>query len=380
MALPRRRVLMVPVTGIAVAVAVAILLVNRDERPRDEGTPAPASTSLLFAEFGTNADRVFRAEARDPSVRSLVATIPHAPEWGINAAARPAGDLVAFTVLPATARPERDTPAELRVLDLADGRTRLLASDADLLTAPVFDRNGTHVVYRSDGELGTQTLVSVDLATGARRTVYELETTFGVYPVGFGADGRLLFASLSRGGTDLVRAGADGGPELVIHASDEVARDWQLSPDGKRIAFLVPQTQNERTVNRLRVVDLTTRSPLSVNSVQVPPAIEEYAPAWSPDGSAVTLGREAFPDARAGAVTYPLSGGTPSALAPPARGYDVPIDWSTDGQYLAVRSFDGMTTQDPGEESLVIVATSGGRMTVSAANEVLFLGWVASSG
>ncbi|HRC61987.1 MAG TPA: hypothetical protein PLX85_02035, partial [Dehalococcoidia bacterium] len=122
MALPRRRVLMVPVTGIAVAVAVAILLVNRDERPRDEGTPAPASTSLLFAEFGTNADRVFRAEARDPSVRSLVATIPHAPEWGINAAARPAGDLVAFTVLPATARPERDTPAELRVLDLADGR------------------------------------------------------------------------------------------------------------------------------------------------------------------------------------------------------------------------------------------------------------------
>ncbi|HRC62095.1 MAG TPA: hypothetical protein PLX85_02590 [Dehalococcoidia bacterium] len=58
----------------------------------------------------------------------------------------------------------------------------------------------------------------------------------------------------------------------------------------------------------------------------------------------------------------------------------MPIDWSTDGQYLAVRSFDGMTTQDPGEESLVIVATSGGRMTVSAANEVLFLGWVASSG
>lgn len=381
MALPRRLYLVVPVTGVAVAVAFAVIMLTRDERASDDTREAPAGVSLLFAEFGTNGDRVFRAQASDPSERALVATIPHAPEWGINPAAQAAGDLIAYTVLPPSAPPERETPAELRVLDAASGETRLLASDADLLTAPVVDREGTHVAYRSNRALGVQALVSVDLTTGARRTLYEVETAFGVYPVGFDSDGRLLFASLSRAGTELYRAGASGGVELVVHASDEVARDWQLSPDGRRVTFVAPTTENERIVQRVHVVDLVTRAPLPVGSEPASTAtVQEYGPVWRPDGTGITVGREPYPDARAAAVTYPLGDGTPEALAAPERGYDIPVSWSADGAYLAVRSFDGVSAQAPGDETLVVVARDGERRAVVAANELLFLGWVRGDG
>jgi hypothetical protein len=79
-------------------------------------------------------------------------------------------------------------------------------------------------------------------------------------------------------------------------------------------------------------------------------------------------------------VTYPIEGGTPSALAAPRQGYDVPAGWSADGEYLAVRSFDGMSAQQPGEETLVIVSREGERVPVVTATELLFLGWVTADG
>ncbi|MEZ4553083.1 MAG: hypothetical protein R3B59_04175 [Dehalococcoidia bacterium] len=379
MTLPRRLVLVVPVTGLAVAVAVALVMLTREEPAANGGAGAPTSderAALLVAEFGTDADRVFLARADDPSERTLLATISHAPDWGINPGAPATTDLVAYTVLPPGASPDRTSPAELYVLDTSTGETRLLAGDADLLTPPVMDRAGTAVAYRSNGDVGLQSLVSVDLDTGARRTLYQVETTFGVFPVGFEADGRLLFAALSRAGTELYRAtSADQPPELVVHASDEVARDWQLSPDGGSVSFLAPAIENERVVHRLQVVDLTDGTPVSVATARPPSAVEEFTPVWRPDGSGITVGREAYPDTSASAVTYPLGTGTPASLPAPARGYDVPAGWSADGDYLAVRSFDGVSAQDPGTETLVVVTLDGKRVTVTASSELLFLGW-----
>ncbi|MGE0227129.1 MAG: hypothetical protein AB7I38_01395 [Dehalococcoidia bacterium] len=379
MTLPRRLVLAVPVAGLAVAVAVAMVVLTREERPSNGAVAAPATTdgaALVVAEFGTNADRVFLADADDPDERTLLATIPHAPDWGINPGAPATTDLVVYTVLPPAAPPERGSPAELYVLDASTGETRLLAGDADLLTPPVMDGAGTTVAYRSNGDVGLQSLVSVDLATGARRTLYQVETTFGVFPVGFEADGHLVFAALSRAGTELYRAtSADHSPELVLHASDEVARDWQLSPDGESVSFLAPAIEDERVVHRLQVIDLTDGAAVSMATERPPSAVEEFAPVWRPDGSGITVGREAYPDAAAAAVTYPLGTGTPAPLPAPARGYDVPAGWSADGEYLAVRSFDGVSAGDPGTETLVVVTPDGARVTVTAASELLFLGW-----
>jgi hypothetical protein len=385
MALPPRRPFVVSVAGLLVVAAVATTVFVLARRDDNSGTADQAAaitgTTLVVAEFGTTADHIYRASAEDPSRRSLVATIDHAPEWGINPATRPAGARTAYTVLPADRPAARETPAELWLLDVATGEKTLLASDADLLTAPVFDRTGDHVVYRRNGEANQQALVSIDVGSGIARTLHSVETQFGVYPVGFASDGALLFADVSQQGTDLYRLTGGGDPQLVLHASDQVARDWEVSPDGMTISFVAPETHEERIVNRLQVVELNGTKRVSVPAAEVPATADQFSPIWRPDGEAITIGREAYPERTASAVTYPLDGSsTPESLATPVRGYDVPLSWSEDGQYLVARSYDGMTANDPGEESLVVIAPGGERRTVAAPTEVLFLGWLVARG
>lgn len=386
MTLSRRRSFVIPVAGFVALAAVTsavLLLRDREEDAPPEAVATPiAGAHLVFAEFGMTADHIYRASADDPEDRTLVTTIEHAPEWGINPAAHAAGSRTAYTVLAPDARPARETPAELRLLDVETGEQTLLASDADLLTVPVFDRTGQHVVYRSNGEAGRQSLVSVEIATGTRRTLHTVETQFGVYPVGFGRDGALLFADLSARGTELYRLAPDEGarPELLLHASEQVARDWEVSPDGMTISFVAPETREQRVVNRLQVVELDGTRRVPVPAAETPSTADQFSPVWRPDGSAITVGREAYPDETAPAVTYPLDGGSPQALATPPEGYDVPLSWSDDGKYLAARSYDGTTANQPGEESLVVIAPDGQRRTVDALTEVLFLGWVVGRG
>jgi hypothetical protein len=384
MALPPRRSFVVSVAGLLVVAAVAttlILLARRDDTSNPTGPAAALTgTTLVVAEFGTTADRIYRASAEEPSQRSLVATIDHAPEWGINPAARAVDTRTAYTVLPADRPAAGETPAELWLLDVQTGARTLLASDADLLTAPVFDRTGEHVVYRRNGEANEQSLVSVELSSGTARTLHTVETQFGIYPVGFASDGALLFADLSQRGTDLYRLIGSGDPELVLHASDQVARDWDVSPDGMTISFVAPETHDERIVNRLQVIELSGTKRVPVPAAEAPATADQFSPIWRPDGEAITVGREAYPERTASAVTYPLDGSTPQPLATPAQGYDVPLSWSEDGRYLVARSYDGTTANDPGEESLVVIAPGGERRTVDAPTEVLFLGWLVARG
>ena len=62
---------------------------------------------------------------------------------------------------------------------------------------------------------------------------------FTSLPIAFAPDGSAFyFATLNATGTDLYRVAPDGSAEsLIAHLSDEVARDWKLSPDGTRIAY-----------------------------------------------------------------------------------------------------------------------------------------------
>jgi hypothetical protein len=103
---------------------------------------------------------------------------------------------------------------------------------------------------------------------------------------------------------------------------------------------------------------------------------EHFAPVWTPDSGALTLGREAYPQERAAAVTVAVDGSASRALAAPPSGFDVPLGWSPDGRWLAARSFDGTTAQAPGSESMVVISESGRRHAVSGDAELIFLGWV----
>jgi len=394
MASPPRRLRLtaaVAVLSLLVLAALVLFVVGRGDdengdRPADDPRLHSGAPLVVLAEFGQGADEVFVAPADDPDDRTPVATVEHASGWGINPAPEMAGSLAVYTVLPPEVRPQRDSPAELWLLDVASGERTRLARDADLLASPVLARDGSTVVYRSS-DAGMQELVRIDIESRARRVLHSVRTEFGVFPVAVAPAsnstvGELLFSQISTGGTDLyavsLEGADDGEARHLLHASPQIARDWQLSPDGATLSYLAPEPVAERVVHRLHVVTLdgTGAQEQQPPIAGGPAAAEQYGPVWTPDGAALTVGREAAPAPTAAAVTLPLDEvRTPTVLAAPAAGFDVPLGWSPDGGTLAARSFDGRNSADPGAEQLTLIGVGGERRPITSRSELIFLGW-----
>lgn len=345
-------------------------------RMRSDNTPAnDLGARLIFAEFSTNADRVYIAPATDPAQRTTITTIDHVAEWGINPAIAPAGTTVAYTVLPTTTtNPRADSPAELWTLDVATGAKVRLAGDADLRVAPVFDAKGTKLVYRSSASGGKQSLIRIDLPAGTRRPLYEAETAFGMFPVGF-SQGTLVFATLSSTGTDFFSVLGGAPPTMLFHASDQLARDWRISPSGDALAYLAPVISAERVAYRLHVAKLTggATSPTRLGDGDT----EQYGSAWRPNGDAVTAGQQPAANGYASAQTLPVANGSSTTLTPPPRGFDQPLGWSTDGTALAARSFDGTSSAAPGRETTIVI-DAGQRRVVSGRGDIIYFGWMST--
>ncbi|MFA7248271.1 MAG: hypothetical protein WC273_01400 [Dehalococcoidia bacterium] len=333
--------------------------------------PTTGVPRVVFAAFGATSDVLFIAPATRPDERTVVDTVQHAEGWGINPG--PMFErLLAYNVVPAGAPAGRGAPSELWLLNVATGERTRLARDADLLVKPQFVADGKSILYRrTDGDL--QQVVRVDIDSLARTMIYEERTAFGVFPLGVDANGTLLFARLSNTGTDVLRKAGDASPVLAFHASDEIARDWQLSPDGKSLAFLAPLRRAERVVYRAAVVMIEGGKAVALPEGDA--SGEQYGPLWTPDGGSVAVGQEAASGA-ATPVVLLRAGGAPVPLATPARGFDVPVAWSAAGTYLAARTFDGQNSTNVGRESAVVIARSGERYPVSAPGEVILLGWL----
>ena len=370
------------VVALLAAVGASLVLLSTD----DEDATTGAEPRLVFAEFGLLADSIYVASPDALEDRDFVASVAHARGWAIMPAAEMAGALVAYTVLPTDVPPRRDEPAELWLLDVRSREQTRLAGDADLLAAPVFDRAGEALVYRRSNTDGTQELVRVDLASRARRTLLSRRTGFGLFPVALDRAGDALYIELSTGGTDLYRVAEGGSPQLLAHASDHVARDWRLSPDGATLSYLAPEISAERVVHRLRIIGVTAEagtpsSAPTMLAAEDGDALEgQLSPVWTPGGEALTVGIEAYPELSAAPVTLALDDAVAGAAGPllpaPAQGFDAPLGWSDDGRYLAARSFSGRDAFEPGLESLVVISPRGRRSTVLADSELIFIGWL----
>ena len=337
-------------------------LPNQLTEPVAPETPS-GEARLVFAEFGTNADAIYSAPATDPQDRTLVATVVHAAGWGLNPAPGIAGGRTSYTVLPPGATPSKESPAELWLLDVATGNQTRLARDADLLVSPVMRADGTMLAYRRTQAGGEQAIVKVDPQTHTRSVIHTDSSSFGIFPVGFDHSGAVLFSRLTASGTDLLRAGEDGEAEFIFHASDEIARDWRVSPGAEQVAYLAPELSGERWVHRVHVASLDGDR---VDAAELPAAAgEHYAPAWHP-GGALAVGARTAP--------LVLGGDGQLDLASSPVGFDVPLGWSIGGSYLSVRHFEGENSSASGHETLVVIGEDV-RTTISAPGELIFLGW-----
>jgi Tol biopolymer transport system component len=335
-----------------------------------------AGALIVYSEFGESADTLWAADSNDPSQRTQLGSVAHAPGFGIFPSVSPDGQRVAYTV--ATS----DLSAELWVLDIDTRDSRRLAEGVDLRATPVWSPDGGGVVAaRSSGTEGTPghtELLLVDLS-GNSKTLAAVDGG-GAYAIEFSPDGAwLYYASITATGTDLHRAASSGGAsEPVAHLSDGFARDFDLSPDGARLAYLA-ESPDTSAPFVTQVLDIASGA---VERPRVAAAGAQFRPLWSSDGSLTvgTLEDGASAGGTRRVAVGGAAGATDEPIDAPARGFDVPLAWSPDDTRLAVRAFSEPSLSDPGTSTVVIVGTDGGRRQLSDLSDVAVAGWIEAGG
>lgn len=332
-----------------------------------------AGQRLLVSEFGEGADTIVAIDPADPRIgRTEVARISHAPGYGIFAALSPDGDAIAYTALPAdTPRPAPDAPATAAIVE-DDGDVVTLATDIDLLIPPVWSPDGASIVVRkntpAENSAGRFELILLG-RDGSRSTVTSWSSA-AVFPIAFSPDGAALyFATLDETGVDLYSVAPDGAAETKIaHLSDDIARDWKLSPDGSMLAYSVALSGAQP-----RVVTMTLDLATGIAAEAVAGSTgAEFNPAWTPDGE-LTI---ASLDALGGSAVSVDANGATEQITGSDGAIDLPLGWSPDGATLAVRTIESAPANEDPESHIELVTQDGGRERISESADVLIVGWM----
>ena len=345
----------------------------------------------------------------------------------ITPALSPDGKKIAYTVMPDEAL-SSGTDAEAYVLDIKSAKPELVAKGADLLTVPRWSPDGALLFLRSNvGE--DVTLILVDLrepeegATPAAaedepppvRTVLRqhVSDVFSYIPLGFDAKSAMMYFVQIQGGTEsgsyLGRYGPASGEaiatataiadatataaaatptpapspnapltgDVFLVLSDQIARDYALSPDATRIAFLVPGLVQGQFVSRTYMADIKSKE---ISALPSPAGLalgDQLSPIWHPDGKMLAIGQLPAGGEPGRVAVVALGGGQPLFLPSPDKGFDQPLSWSPDGKFLAVTSFSGESLGNPGSARLVFVSVNGQRPAAPEGADIRPVGWLA---
>ena len=123
--------------------------------------------------------------------------------------------------------------------------------------------------------------------------------------------------------------------------------DPQLSPDGRRVAFVVTMLSEDQDeyLSNIWVVDTTGGEPRRFTTGPK----RDTAPRWSPDGSRLAFVSERVPKQKAQLYVMPADGGEPMRLTDLRNGVAHPV-WSPDSTRLALVSRVG-GWQEPEDEA-----------------------------
>jgi dipeptidyl aminopeptidase/acylaminoacyl peptidase len=349
---------------------LAVLRVGPAASIAISGSDAPRA-GIAYFEFGETMDTLWLADANYPSKRSKLLMVAHAAEYGVVPSLAPDGRRFVFTALPvATRKPSPETPAGLWLKSVAGGdRPVLIARDVDLLVQPVWSPDGRGVVYRRS--VGGYGLYLHDTAAGGEALPGAVERLLvedeaALFPVAFTNDGRSLFyVRLSNEASDLYSVDVvSNETKAVVRLADGMTRDWALSPDGDRLAYLVMTLEAGKLSSQGYIANLaggTTRPITSEDD-------NAFAPLWSRDGSLI-IGRAG--STGAGLIRI----GGEGAFKAPVAGFDVPLLQAPGNTGVIVSSFDGASATTPGASALTLITPEGSRRKI-ASGEVTFLGWV----
>ncbi|MXY79904.1 MAG: hypothetical protein F4Y94_09510 [Chloroflexi bacterium] len=360
--IPRR----VQALAAAAALAVAALALGVIAPPASSGSGDArfaGGPHLLVSIYADAESTLWLVDPADPSRRQALFPLAHAPGWAVEGTVSPAGGRLALLVVPPGAR----DPATDTLLLVSDGGPpRVVARGLDLRGGLAWSSDGAELFARralpaADGSRRYQ-LVAFDLGGGAsnERTLLERDDVGGLYPVGRAGDGPAYAVAVGAGGSALIAIDGDGATSLRP-LSPGVTREWSLSPGGTRLAY----TEQRGTSLRVMLLDLDGPELRTAEATGSISTGGSASPVWHPDG---TLHAGHF---GAGDGEIQTAGADPAGAAP---GFDLPLGWSPDGAYLALRTFGGTGPGDPGAQGLAVLGPDGTSRALTDEG-LAILGW-----
>jgi len=237
--------------------------------------------------------------------------------------------------------------SRIEALDLATRTRHVLvegARQARFVADDViaYSKEGNLFVARFDAARLEVTGKPVALEQDVRSNIQSGNTQFSIAD-----DGSAIW---SRGSEEEQRVtplwyGLDGTEGGRLFPGDEAADAIDLSPDGRRIAYLTSGRGARSDRGDLWVVDLATGTPLRLT-------FDEHAgwPTWSPDGRRVAYQRPVdleLPEEEKEIVWRPADGDGEAELLVRCGGFCDPATFSPDGRWLVYHLF-GSTTRGIG--------------------------------
>ncbi|MEP7217104.1 MAG: hypothetical protein ABI782_12690, partial [Anaerolineaceae bacterium] len=193
-------------------------------------------------------------------------------------------------------------------------------------------------------------------ATGTNQVLTRFENALDVVPVGYSLDGGRLFVVVVDQSGSTLWAERDGRTQRVATLGPGRTRDWSLSPDGARLAYIEAVGAGERAyVGRTRIIatGAVTSAVATAN---------QFGVAWLP-GSQV-----------------PDFGGPGGSLRlsedPSGSAYVVPQRWSPDGSTLVGIVYSSANDRAGAVAPSIEFVTPTSRTRLSEEPGASFLGWV----
>lgn len=227
---------------------------------------------------------------------------------------------------------DRDGGYDLYLIEPASGKTYRLTTDGGEKGQPALSPSGDAVAFVQDDDI---MLVSTSGGTPKKLTdTPEAEAQPAWSPDGTKLVFERAYPVRRRVEVDLVIRPVVGGPEKRIEApgSDERAPDWSGAVDHHPIVFTSNRTGMSQVWRANAVADAAgSYDPIQVTTHKDP----SYYPAWSPDGTKLSLSRWYPGKVGVALTTHEL--GTRKEVKLGGGYSDHGSDWSPDGDWIAYR-------------------------------------------
>lgn len=168
--------------------------------------------------------------------------------------------------------------------------------------------------------------------------------------------------------------------KLVVQMTDQTAYAYSLRADGKALAYVVQEFgSGGGIVSQTYVADIieATARPVSIEGL-----VQGYHlhPIWRPSDGHLTFGVLPVDGQSAVLIAVTRQGTDVEMLPTRNSGFDEPLSWSPDGEWLTVAHSEGDSLTNRHDVKLEVMSPNGFRVTVIAgadnANDDSVVGWL----